>query len=164
MSPFVSQMSPFLCLTRSGIQAGLDSFTHKTQKPQLSLRLYLWLSGRQDSNLRPPGPKPDALPACATSRFCSLPLFYSAVRAGFEPAVQFNPYGSLANYWFQPLIHLTVLTPFLERVAKIRWCVLIPKNKTLKILSFKRFIKIFIKKYDSINNQGLHRSQLNFLR
>ena len=27
------------------------------------------LSGRQDSNLRPPGPKPDALPACATPRF-----------------------------------------------------------------------------------------------
>jgi hypothetical protein len=27
------------------------------------------LSGRQDSNLRPPGPKPGALPACATSRF-----------------------------------------------------------------------------------------------
>ncbi len=26
------------------------------------------MSGRQDSNLRPPGPKPDALPACATSR------------------------------------------------------------------------------------------------
>ena len=26
------------------------------------------LSGRQDSNLRPPGPKPGALPACATSR------------------------------------------------------------------------------------------------
>lgn len=23
---------------------------------------------------------------------------FSAVRAGFEPAVQFNPYGSLANY------------------------------------------------------------------
>ncbi len=27
-----------------------------------------FLSGRQDSNLRPPGPKPGALPACATSR------------------------------------------------------------------------------------------------
>ena len=27
-------------------------------------------SGRQDSNLRPPGPKPGALPACATSRSC----------------------------------------------------------------------------------------------
>ncbi len=25
-------------------------------------------SGRQDSNLRPPGPKPGALPACATPR------------------------------------------------------------------------------------------------
>ena len=25
-------------------------------------------SGRQDSNLRPPGPKPDALPSCATPR------------------------------------------------------------------------------------------------
>jgi hypothetical protein len=27
-------------------------------------------------------------------------LFYYAERAGFEPAVQNNPYGSLANYWF----------------------------------------------------------------
>ena len=26
-------------------------------------------SGRQDSNLRPSGPKPDALPGCATPRF-----------------------------------------------------------------------------------------------
>jgi hypothetical protein len=48
--PFASQMLNLLCLNRSGIQAGLDSFTHKTQKPQLSLRLYLWLSGRQDMN------------------------------------------------------------------------------------------------------------------
>jgi hypothetical protein len=48
--PFASQMSYVLCLTLSGIQAGLDSFTQKTQKPQLSLRLYLWLSGRQDMN------------------------------------------------------------------------------------------------------------------
>ena len=31
----------------------------------------LLLSGRQDSNLRPPGPKPGALPACATSRIFS---------------------------------------------------------------------------------------------
>ena len=30
--------------------------------------LHVILSGRQDSNLRPPGPKPGALPACATSR------------------------------------------------------------------------------------------------
>ena len=55
------------------------------------------MSGRQDSNLRPPGPKPGALPACATSRWANAPF---AVREGFEPSVQFNPYGSLANYWF----------------------------------------------------------------
>ena len=30
------------------------------------------MSGRQDSNLRPPGPKPGALPACATSRLLRL--------------------------------------------------------------------------------------------
>lgn len=29
-------------------------------------------------------------------RFCFE--VFPAVRAGFEPAVQFNPYGSLANY------------------------------------------------------------------
>ena len=31
-----------------------------------------------------------------------------AEKGGFEPPVQFNPYGSLANYWFQPLTHLSV--------------------------------------------------------
>lgn len=30
------------------------------------------LSGRQDSNLRPPGPKPGALPGCATPRLYSF--------------------------------------------------------------------------------------------
>jgi hypothetical protein len=34
----------------------------------LSPKAFSVLSGRQDSNLRPPGPKPGALPACATSR------------------------------------------------------------------------------------------------
>gem|GEM_PF-3914898 len=64
----------------------------RAQKKPTSFEGFL-VSGRQDSNLRPPGPKPGALPACATSR-----IFLTAVRAGFEPAVQFNPYGSLANY------------------------------------------------------------------
>ena len=49
-------------------------------------------SGRQDSNLRPPGPKPGALPACATPRtlfrFCRF--VKDAVRAGFEPAIRVN--------------------------------------------------------------------------
>ncbi len=34
-----------------------------------ALKIRALKSGRQDSNLRPPGPKPGALPACATSRF-----------------------------------------------------------------------------------------------
>ena len=33
--------------------------------------------------------------------------FALAERGGFEPPVQFNPYGSLANYWFKPLTHLS---------------------------------------------------------
>ena len=39
-----------------------------TKKEMLIIE-YLFLSGRQDSNLRPPGPKPGALPDCATPRF-----------------------------------------------------------------------------------------------
>ncbi len=34
-------------------------------------------------------------------------FFTFAVRAGFEPAVRVTPYVSLANWWFQPLTHLT---------------------------------------------------------
>lgn len=42
-----------------------------------------------------------------------------AVREGFEPSVQFNPYGSLANYWFEPLTHLTfVRFPFRKGLQK----------------------------------------------
>ena len=39
---------------------------------------------------------------------CNIIYRLPAVREGFEPSVQFNPYGSLANYWFEPLTHLTV--------------------------------------------------------
>jgi hypothetical protein len=38
----------------------------KSKSPEINQSFLL--SGRQDSNLRPPGPKPGALPACATSR------------------------------------------------------------------------------------------------
>jgi hypothetical protein len=31
-----------------------------------------------------------------------------AERAGFEPAVEYNPYVGLANRWFQPLTHLSL--------------------------------------------------------
>jgi hypothetical protein len=50
-----------------------------------------------------------------------------AVREGFEPSVQFNPYDGLANRSFRPLRHLTIFCKD-------------GKNK-LKILTLKRFIK-----------------------
>ncbi len=42
---------------------------------------------------------------CKTPHFRGA--FMVAERGGFEPPVQFNPYGSLANYWFKPLTHLS---------------------------------------------------------
>ena len=39
----------------------------KTKKPQQMLRLKIW-SVKRDSNPRPSGPKPDALPSCAIHR------------------------------------------------------------------------------------------------
>ncbi len=44
---------------------------------------------------------------CKTPHFRGA--FLVAERGGFEPPVQFNPYGSLANYWFKPLTHLSEL-------------------------------------------------------
>jgi hypothetical protein len=40
---------------------------------------YHFVSGRQDSNLRPPGPKPGALPACATSRLPQKNVVFKGV-------------------------------------------------------------------------------------
>ena len=95
------------------------------------------LSGRQDSNLRPPGPKPGAITGLhyapnytfvlrsLSCLFCNLPaeagrnnraahapnfyFFIPAERVGFEPTVQFNPYDDLANRSFRPLRHLSGL-------------------------------------------------------
>lgn len=47
-----------------------------------------------------------------------------AVREGFEPSVQFNPYDGLANRSFRPLRHLTY---FIEGVAKIGKVLYSPK-------------------------------------
>ena len=41
-----------------------------------------------------------------------------AERGGFEPPVQFNPYGSLANYWFKPLTHLSKVSRHGRRGGK----------------------------------------------
>ena len=39
--------------------------------------------------------------------FSKYGLQYFAESGGFEPPVQFNPYDSLANCWFQPLTQLS---------------------------------------------------------
>ena len=41
-----------------------------------------------------------------------------AERGGFEPPVQNNPYGSLANYWFKPLTHLSKVSHHVRRGGK----------------------------------------------
>ena len=51
---------------------------------------WLFLSGWQDSNLRPSGPKPDALPDCATPRTKFSTPLKCAEREGFEPSVHFK--------------------------------------------------------------------------
>lgn len=53
---------------KASAQDVLPTFIHKTNKAY-TIKIYaLFTSGRQDSNLRPPGPKPGALPDCATPR------------------------------------------------------------------------------------------------
>jgi len=56
---------------------------YNCQKPKKPAEADSNWSGRQDSNLRPPGPKPGALPACATSRmpFYRLGYFCFATKA-----------------------------------------------------------------------------------
>ena len=64
------------------------------------------MSGREDSNLRPPGPKPGALTGL---RYAPKNIFTSlkAVEEGFEPPVPVSQYDDLANRWFKPLTHST---------------------------------------------------------
>ena len=44
------------------------------KRETLHRNISLFKSGRQDSNLRPPGPKPGALPDCATPRLLNPPI------------------------------------------------------------------------------------------
>ena len=55
------------------------------------MQALFFVSGRQDSNLRPPGPKPGAMTGLRyiPNRPKPILFFRCAVRAGFEPAVQF---------------------------------------------------------------------------
>ncbi len=69
------------------------------------------MSGWQDSNLRPPGPKPGAITGLRyipnILKNAVTQINGSAERVGFEPTVQINPYDSLANCSFRPLRHLS---------------------------------------------------------
>ena len=71
-----------------------------------------FMSGRQDSNLRPPGPKPGTLTGL---RYAPK---IAAVRPGFEPGVPVSKYDGLANRWFKPLTHLTLRGHFLKSDCK----------------------------------------------
>jgi hypothetical protein len=52
-----------------GFGLSISPLVHGTNSRQRARQnRYPSWSGRQDSNLRPPGPKPGALPACATPR------------------------------------------------------------------------------------------------
>ena len=67
------------------------------------------MSGWQDSNLRPPGPKPGAITGLRYIPNLQLgKKTFFAERVGVEPTVQFNPYDDLANRSFRPLRHLSV--------------------------------------------------------
>ena len=59
----------FLASKKGGVVQMLCKFvSRKSQVPDYQALDYPKKSGRQDSNLRPPGPKPGALPGCATPR------------------------------------------------------------------------------------------------
>jgi hypothetical protein len=64
-------------------------------------------------------------------------LFRVAVREGFEPSVQFNPYDGLANRSFRPLRHLTLFFG----MAKIG--VLIQLPNSICIFFFRKIIISF---------------------
>ena len=74
------------CLATPGsnLLRRFSSFLLQTKKNLLQRSRFLKWSAREDSNLRPSGPKPDALPSCATRRF--FILFCLVRREGLEPS------------------------------------------------------------------------------
>ncbi len=47
---------------------------------------------------------------------CKMRGLFIAESGGFEPPVQYNPYDSLANCWFQPLTQLSNPCWYLEKI------------------------------------------------
>ena len=76
------------------------------------------MSGREDSNLRPPGPKPGALTGL---RYAPNEISYVAVEEGFEPPVPVSQYDDLANRWFKPLTHSTFEADRKDNIINAFW-------------------------------------------
>src|SRR5579884_2290893 len=72
-------------------------------------------SGRQDLNLRPPGPQPGALPDCATPRGGAI-----LRRCGEERATGLEP---VPRAWKAPVQPLTPRPRVTPMVAVARWAV-----------------------------------------
>ena len=111
------------------------------------------LSGHQDSNLGPPGPKPGTLPDCA------IPRKYQRREGDSNPRYSY-PYVSLANWWFQPLTHpsFEVMMPIFFSSPKLKTAIFTRtslknirlSNVRANISCFGTFAKNFIKKTEKM--------------
>ena len=77
----------------------IKEWANKKRQPQIEI---VFMSGRQDSNLRPPGPKPGALPGCATPR-CIKNKKLKVGATGFEPAAAWSQTRSATGLRYTPL-------------------------------------------------------------
>ena len=67
-----------------------------------------------------------------------------AEREGFEPSEEFNPFAGLANLWFKPLTHLSMLLP--QRFFFIY------STKILTILSISNYLYITLHQIIPLEN------------
>ena len=99
-----------------------------------SLLIQWWaLSGRQDSNLRPPGPKPGALPACATSRSFWINQNWECKYKGFMTIIPI--FLIVKNKYRQPCLKRMPVSII------ISWIYLLG---TLKGVVVEKYISLFI--------------------
>ena len=99
--------NPFL----NGTKMAQSSSSINLGKPVFSF--HAW-SGREDSNLRPPGPKPGALPDCATPRYYSGSGFLPFSKDTVKHKNGTKRFCSMALRGSIPITH-----PFVKTLAKI---------------------------------------------
>ncbi len=96
------------------LDLGSLNFGHKK-----SLKNEAFLSGRQDSNLRPSGPKPDALPACATPRFYDACRLNGATPTGFEPVTYCLEGSCSIQLSYEVIVKRNAKVDFLFEIASV---------------------------------------------